>query len=213
MYTDFSLLSADPRITSDLQRFFDWLVGDGGGELNCEHCLVAPAGLLRGMLVRVEREIAHARAGRAAQIRLKLNALSERELVSALYRASQAGVQIDLVVRGICTLRPGVPGLSDRIRVASRIGPFLEHGRIYHFANGGDDEYLLGSADWRPRNMRRRVEVVVPVLDAEAKAQLGTILDIELADPARWRLDASGVYAPPPVSAGPTADEQFAARS
>ena len=213
MYTDFSLLTADPRITADLRRFFDWLLSNRRAPLHCEHCLVAPANLLQPLLARIEREIAHARAGRQARIRLKLNALSEDELVQALYRASRAGVEIDLVVRGICTLRPGVPGLSERIRVASRIGRFLEHGRIYHFANGGDDEYLIGSADWRPRNMRRRVEVAVPVLDAAARLRLTRILDAELADPARWRLESDGRTVAPAQIGAPTADERFAASS
>jgi polyphosphate kinase len=210
-YTDFSLLTADPRVTSDLDRFFSWLADDQRGKLHCDHCLVAPVSLLDGMLARIEREISHARAGRVARIRLKLNALSERDLVRALYTASQSGVEIDLIVRGICTLRPGVPGLSDRIRVASRIGRFLEHGRIYHFANDGDDDYYLGSADWRPRNMRRRVEIVTPVFDWLARAQLAAILDAEIADPAHWRLDSHGVYVAPPVSAGASADERFVA--
>lgn len=211
MYTDFSLLTADLRITNDLRRFFDWLPSEPRGTLAPGHLLVAPAGLLGGMLARIDREIAHARGGRTARIRLKLNALSEAELVQALYRASKAGVDIDLIVRGICTLRPEVPGLSERIRVSSRIGRYLEHGRIYHFANGGEDDYLIASADWRPRNMRRRIEVAVPVLDAHARAHLDRILDIEIDDPARWRLGPDGRYAAPLPGDGPTADERFAA--
>src|SRR6266566_2923924 len=114
----------------------------------------------------------------------------------ALYRASQAGVDIDLVVRGICTLRPGVPGLSECIRVISILGRFLEHARIYHFANGGDsgEAYFIGSADWRPRNLRRRVEVVTPVFDAAARAKLDTLLTRELADPGAWVLQCDGGY-------------------
>ena len=212
MYTDFSLLTADPRITDDLRRFFDWLPAEPRGELACEHMLVAPAALLPGLLARIDREIAHAGAGRPARIRLKLNALSEDDLVGALYRASSAGVEIDLVVRGICTLRPGVRGLSDRIRVSSRIGRYLEHGRIYHFANGGDDEYFIGSADWRPRNMRRRIEIAVPILDPDARALLGQILDAEISDPARWRLEPDGRYRAPVAGTGIPADERFASR-
>ena len=117
-------------------------------------------------------------------------------MIQALYRASQAGVEIDLVVRGICTLRPGVPGLSERIRVVSILGRFLEHARIYHFTNGGGaaQEYYIGSADWRPRNLRRRVEIVVPVFDAAARASLDRILTGQLAAPAAWLLRPDGGY-------------------
>jgi polyphosphate kinase len=111
-----------------------------------------------------------------------------------LYAASQAGVEIDLVVRGLCTLRPGVPGRSERIRVRGLIGRFLEHARIYHFGNDGDDEYLIGSADWRSRNLRRRVEVAVPILDPACRGRLDSILTRELADPSAWELDADGHY-------------------
>ncbi len=158
------------------------------------HLLVAPAELLDRLLALIERETAHARTGAAGRIRAKLNGLADTAVIQALYRASQAGVDVDLVVRGICTLRPGVPGLSERIRVVSILGRFLEHARIYHFGNGGVDEYYIGSADWRPRNLRRRVEVVAPVFDAAAKAQLDRILEAELVDPTAWLLSADGSY-------------------
>jgi polyphosphate kinase len=116
-------------------------------------------------------------------------------VIQALYRASQAGVDIDLVVRGICTLRPGVPGLSERIRVVSILGRFLEHARIYHFANGGEaEEYYIGSADWRPRNLRRRVEVVAPVFDPVARRTLDNILTRELTATNSWLLRPDGGY-------------------
>src|SRR5258708_2707055 len=142
----------------------------------------------------IARETAHAPAGRPARIRAKLNGLADSTVAQALYKASQAGVDIDLVVRGICTLRPGVPGLSERIRVVSILGRFLEHARIYHFANGGGDaeEYYIGSADWRPRNLRRRVEIVVPVFDAAARASLDNILTGQLAAPPAWLLPPGG---------------------
>jgi len=142
----------------------------------------------------IEREAAHARAGRHARIRVKLNGLTDPEIITALYRASQAGVEVALVVRGVCTLRPGVVGLSERIRVVSVLGRFLEHARIYHFANDTDAEYYIGSADWRVRNLRRRVEVVTPVRDAVARARLDAILDAELDDPTAWDLDPDGGY-------------------
>ena len=115
-------------------------------------------------------------------------------MIAALYRASQAGASVELVVRGICMLRPGVPGLSERIRVTSILGRFLEHARIYHFENGGAAEYYIGSADWRPRNLRRRIEVAVPVRDAAARARLDRILTTELTDPTAWELAADGSY-------------------
>ena len=120
--------------------------------------------------------------------------MADPDIIEALYRASQAGVEIALLVRSVCTLRPGVAGLSDRIRVVSVLGRFLEHGRVYHFANGTDPEYYIGSADWRPRNLRQRVEVVTPVLDATCRARLDRILEGELADPTAWELDPDGGY-------------------
>jgi polyphosphate kinase len=138
----------------------------------------------------------HARAGRPASITVKVNGLSDPEVVRALYRASSAGVRVDLVVRGICTLRPGIAGRSERIRVVSVVGRFLEHSRIYRFENAGTPDYFIGSSDLRPRNLRRRVELLVPVLDPELRAQLDRILALYLDDPTGWELDASGRYMP-----------------
>ena len=135
------------------------------------------------------RELDHDRRRQREQA---LNGLDDPEIIQALYDASRAGVEIELVVRGLCTLRPGVPGLSERIRVRSLVGRFLEHGRIYHF--GGGDEYLIGSADWRGRNLRRRVEVVVPVLDAACRRRLDRVLTRELSDPSAWELAPDGGY-------------------
>jgi len=197
VYTDLGLFTADQRITADVHALFNELIGSSrpprGG---LRHLLVAPGDLLDRLLAMIERETAHARAGRPARIRAKLNGLADSTVAQALYKASQAGVDIDLVVRGICTLRPGVPGLSERIRVVSILGRFLEHARIYHFANGAGDaeEYYIGSADWRPRNLRRRVEVVTPVFDAVARRTLDTILTRELAAPAAWLLRPDGGY-------------------
>ncbi len=197
VYADVGLFTADQRITADAHALFNELTGSSrpprGGLRNL---LVAPADLLDRLLAMIERETAHARAGRRARIRAKLNGLADSTVAQALYKASQAGVDVDLVVRGICTLRPGVPGLSERIRVVSILGRFLEHARIYHFANGGDDaeEYYIGSADWRPRNLRRRVEVVVPVFDPAARRTLDGILTAELIAPAAWLLRPDGGY-------------------
>jgi polyphosphate kinase len=199
VYTDLGLFTADPRITDDVHALFNELTGSSRApRARLRHLLVAPAGLLDGLLALIERETEHARAGRGGRIRAKLNGLADVTVIQALYRASQAGVDVDLVVRGICTLRPAVPGLSERIRVVSILGRFLEHARIYHFGNGGGggaaDEYYIGSADWRPRNLRRRVEVVTPVFDAAARAQLDRILETQLTLPEAWVLSADGSY-------------------
>jgi polyphosphate kinase len=157
--------------------------------------LVAPVQLLPSLLACIDREARHAQAGRTATITIKVNALADREVVQALYRAAQSGVRIDLVVRGICTLRPALAGVSEGIRVVSVVGRFLEHSRIYRFGNGGDPEYLIGSSDLRPRNLRRRVEVLVPVVDAGNRARLDDILARYLADGTGWELSADGGYA------------------
>jgi polyphosphate kinase len=196
-YTDVGLFTADPRITTDVHALFNELTGSSHApQVQLRHLLVAPTSLLDRLLALIDRETEHARAGRPARVRAKLNALSDSTVIQALYRASQAGVDVDLVVRGICTLRPGVPGLSERIRVVSILGRFLEHARIYHFGNAGAEEYYIGSADWRPRNLRRRVEVVVPVFDPAARATLDRILTQELnaPAPAAWLLRPDGGY-------------------
>jgi polyphosphate kinase len=151
--------------------------------------------LLPGILQRIEREAAHARAGHEARIVAKLNGLSDPDVVRALYRASRDGVQVDLVVRGICTLRPGVARRSDRIRVTSIVGRFLEHSRIYKFWNAGDPEYFIGSADLRPRNLRRRVEVLVPIRDASHRRTIDRIVAAYLDDATAWELGVNGEYA------------------
>jgi polyphosphate kinase len=125
---------------------------------------------------------------------MKMNGLSDPDIVNALVRASQDGVKVDLVVRGVCTLRPGVPGVSDGITIVCAMGRFLEHSRIFHFANDGADEYFIGSADLRPRNLRRRVELVVPVLDPDNRLELDQLLDKYLKDPSAWVLGADGSY-------------------
>ena len=162
IYTDLSLLTADPAITSAVHDVFSFLTA------YAEHphygpLLVAPLDLAEKCIALIEREAEHARAGRPARIIAKMNSLLDKNIVQALYRASEAGVEIDLLVRGICSLRPGIRGLSDRIRVRSIVGRFLEHSRIYHFENGGEPEVYLGSADWMPRNLHERVEVLFPL--------------------------------------------------
>lgn len=195
-YTDVGLLSADPDLGADLNDLFNELSGSSRPPQTAfRRILVSPTYLTRRLLELIAREAEHAREGRReARIRAKINGLADPEVIEALYRASQAGVEIALIVRGVCTLRPGVLGLSDRIRVTSVLGRFLEHARIYHFANGGDPEYFIGSADWRPRNLRQRVEVVAPVRDSAARARLDGILELQLSDPTAWDLEPDGSY-------------------
>ena len=195
-YTDLSLFTTDPALTSDAADLFNELTGASEAPRHASRrLLVAPHHLLPGMLELIDREAAHARAGRPARITAKLNGLSDPDAVRALYRASGDGVEIDLVVRGICTLRPGVPGLSDRIRVVSIVGRFLEHSRVYRFENGGDPRYFIGSADLRPRNLRRRVELLAPIANVEHRRMLDRILSLYVNDPGGWELRADGSYA------------------
>ena len=195
VYTDLSLFSADPDLGADVHDLFNQLTGSSRGPSGSfRRIAVAPEGLLPWLLERIGRETEHALAGRRARIRAKLNGLADTEVIQALYAASRAGVAVELVVRGLCTLRPGLPGHSDRIRVVSRLGRFLEHARVYHFGNGGEDEYYIGSADWRPRNLRVRVEVVAPVIDPDARRTLDSLLTRELADPDAWSLGPDGSY-------------------
>jgi polyphosphate kinase len=194
-YTDLSLLSADEELTADIQDLFNELTGSSRAPMQLTRgCLISPKQLLPELVSRIEREAAHARAGRGGHIRMKVNGLSEPDIVSALFRASQDGVRVELVVRGVCTLRPGITGMSENITVISVLGRFLEHARVFHFANAGAPEYFIGSADLRPRNLRRRVELLAPVRDRTCRAQLDTILDSYLADPTAWELTSAGEY-------------------
>jgi polyphosphate kinase len=195
MYTDLGLFSADPELGADVNDLFNQLTGSSHAPAGTfRRLIVAPAGLLPWLLEHIEQEAARARAGGEARIRAKLNGVADAQVIQALYAAAQAGVSIELVVRGICTLRPGVPGLSDRIRVVSRLGRFLEHARIYEFGPPTEARYFIGSADWRPRNLRRRIETVVPVEESRIRARLRELLDAELADRDAWVLHADGRY-------------------
>jgi polyphosphate kinase len=211
VYTDLGMFTADPVIGSELNDLFNQLTGASGPPAGPFHrLLVAPLHLLPELIARIDREAEHARAGRRARIRVKCNGVADADVVRALYRASRAGVDIELSVRGICTLRPGVPGLSDRIRVQSILGRFLEHARIYHFENGGAPEYFIGSADLRPRNLRERVEVLVPVEDEPGRRRLDRLFELERNDPTAWRLEADGRYARPSAPVGDPASAQQA---
>ncbi|MFL5577771.1 MAG: polyphosphate kinase 1 [Gemmatimonadaceae bacterium] len=194
LYTDFGLFSCGPSLGADLSDLFNSLTGYSRQRLY-RKLLVAPAHMRQRFLELIDREAAHAAEGRPARIVAKMNALVDPETVMALYRASQAGVEIDLIVRGICCLRPGVPGMSDRIRVVSIVGRFLEHSRLYYFANGGAEEYYIGSADWMPRNFDRRVEAAAPIDDAALHPRLRSLLAVCLADNRQaWDLAPDGCY-------------------
>jgi polyphosphate kinase len=188
IYTDLSLLTSDPEITSAVHDVFSFLTAYAENP-SYEPLLVAPLDLAEKTLGLIEREADHARQGRPARIIAKMNALVEKKVITALYRASQAGVEIDLLVRGICGLRPGVRGVSDRIKVRSIVGRFLEHSRIYFFANGGEEEVYIGSADWMPRNLFERVEVLVPLKDPMLRERVHQeILSSYLADNLKTRI-------------------------
>ena len=194
-YTDIGLMTSNPGIGEDLHKVFQQLSGLGP-VIELKYLLHSPFTLYRSVLEKIERETAHAEAGRPARIVAKLNALNEAQVIQALYRASQAGVEIDLIVRGACTLRPGVPGVSERIRVRSIVGRFLEHSRVYWFANDGEPEIYCASADWMERNLKRRIEVAFPILDPQhAQRVYDETLANYLADNTdAWLLDGDGRY-------------------
>lgn len=203
VYTDLGLLTADQEIGDDATDLFNFLTGFSR-QREYTRLMVAPVNLRERMLSLIEREIDHARAGRPAHIMAKVNRLTDLEIIDALYRAAQAGVQIDLIVRGSCMLRPGVPGLSETIRVRSIVGQFLEHSRIFYFANGGEDDLYIGSADWMKRNLDRRVEVVVPIVDENLKRHLkDVVLAAYLKDNVKARiLNSDGHYERVPMASG-----------
>ncbi|MCU0682756.1 MAG: polyphosphate kinase 1 [Polyangiaceae bacterium] len=195
LYTDLSLFTAREDVGEDLTAFFNLLTGYSAAS-RWNHLVVAPLGLHEAVLALIEREAEHARAGRPARLVAKMNACVDERVISALYGAAAAGVQIDLLVRGICCLRPGVGPGAERIRVRAVVDRFLEHTRVFWFANGGAEEVYLSSADWMPRNFRRRVELMVPVLDPQLRARVTQeVLSTMLADNVKaWELAPDGRY-------------------
>jgi polyphosphate kinase len=194
MYEDLGLFTADPDIGADLTDLFNVLTGYSR-QTEYRSLIVAPHGIRRGLIERIDREIEHAEAGRSARIRIKSNHLVDEETIDALYRASRAGVQVDLLVRTFCTIRAGVPGLSENIRVRSILGRFLEHSRIFYVENDGEPEYLIGSADLMHRNLDRRVEVMVQVTDPAAREHLQDTLDLAFSeDVVAWELQPDEVW-------------------
>jgi len=204
MYEDLAVFTADPDVCADLTDLFNVLTGYSR-QTEYRSLLVAPQGVRAGLIDRIEREMAFARAGRPARIRFKTNHLVDEQTIDALYRASQAGVEVELLVRTFCTIRTGVPGLSENIRTRSILGRFLEHSRIYYFGGDGEPEYLIGSADLMHRNLDRRVEVLVPVTDPGARNHLRTCLDLAFdPDTAAWEHQPDGEW----VRSGGTVDYQ-----
>jgi polyphosphate kinase len=194
LYTDLGLFTCNPEITADVVELFHYLTGRSL-KRDYRRLLVAPVNMRDRFTAMIQREIEHARAGREARIVAKMNQLQDAQIIRKLYEASQAGVSIDLIVRGFCCLRPGVPGLSENIRVISVLGRFLEHSRIFHFHNDGEGEYYIGSADWMVRNLDYRVEAIAPVLDRSLHKPLKEILDTLLTQkPGSWELGADGQW-------------------
>jgi polyphosphate kinase len=194
-YTDFGIFTADEQIGEDATEFFNYLTGHSR-QAEYRKLLVSPVNLREKLTQLIERETAHAKSGRQGRIVAKLNRLADAAIIESLYEASQAGVSIDLIVRGICMLRPGVPGLSENIRVRSMVGRFLEHSRVIYFLNDGNEEIYLGSADWMVRNLNRRVEIVMPVQDPRLKKYLKEdVLEVYLRDNVKVReLQPDGSY-------------------
>jgi polyphosphate kinase len=194
LYTDLGLFTAREDIADDVVQLFNMLTGYVH-KPQFKKLLVAPINMRQRFLELIEREVEHQKAGRGGHIIAKMNALEDRPIAEALYAASAAGVEIDLIVRGICRLRPGVPGRSETIRVISIVGRFLEHARIFYFSNAGKPDFYIGSADWMARNLDFRVEAIVPVEEPRLQDELRAILDLQLADNVKaWDMRADGTY-------------------
>jgi polyphosphate kinase len=194
LYEDLGILSSDPVLCNDLSRLFNQLSGFVS-DIEFKRLIVAPKSLRSSLLEKIEREIRNAEAGLPAQIRFKLNSLLDEHFVAALYRASQAGVRVEIFVRGICAIKPGMPLLSKNVIVRSFLGRFLEHSRIYHFHNAGEDEYWIGSADLMNRNLDRRIETLIRVDQLEHKTSLSGLLDLYGNDQIKhWEMDNGGAW-------------------
>ena len=194
LYTDYSFLTADEALGKDVHKIFQQLTGMGK-VLKIKKLFHAPFTLHNRLVSLIEREAKHAKAGKASGITVKMNALSEPKIIRALYAASQAGVPINLLVRGICSLKPGIPNLSETIKVRSIIGRFLEHTRVYWFHNNGHDELYGASADWMDRNLFNRVETCFPIEDKKQIARVISELKHYLDDNCQsWEMDAEGAY-------------------
>jgi polyphosphate kinase len=195
IYADFGIITCDDIIGQDLTQLFNFLTTGNRGGRTFKKIIPAPAFLKKALIDRIERESKLHSAASPGLIQMKMNALEDADITRALYRAARAGVKIDLIVRDTCRLRPGIPGLSETVRVVSIVGRFLEHGRVYYFRNGGAEEYLIGSADCMKRNLESRVEVVAPVEDPALRKELRTVLDLQLKpNRAAWEMHSDGSY-------------------
>jgi len=209
LYTDYGLLTSNPELGEDVHKLFLQLTSLGRSS-KLSKILQSPFTLHTGLIERIERETAAARKGKPARIIAKMNAVVEQNVIRALYAASQAGVQIDLVLRGICCLRPGVPGVSENIRVRSIIGRFLEHTRVFYFLNGGKEEIFGSSADWMDRNLHSRVETCFPIEEKKLRERMIRELNYYLEDNMQaWELQSDGSY----VRTSPGDAEPFSAQS
>jgi polyphosphate kinase len=208
LYEDLGLLTTDDQVGQDVANLFNQL---SGYSMHTEYhrLLVAPHSIRSGLIERIEREVDNHKAGLPARVRFKCNSIVDEKVIDALYRASQAGVPVDVLVRGICAIRPKVPGMSDNLRVRSILGRFLEHSRAYEFLNGGNPEVYIGSADLMHRNLDRRVETLVSLLNEEQVAYVGEILD-KAFDPgiAAWDLEPDGEWIHNKAEDGPLEDFQ-----
>jgi polyphosphate kinase len=199
LYTDIGLFTADEQIGADVTDLFNYLTGYSRKQ-DYRKLLVAPVTLRQGFEKLIRREIEHQREGRGGRLIFKMNAIEDPPMIRLLYEASQAGVQIDLIVRGLASIRPGITDISENIRVISIVGRFLEHSRIYYFANGGEEEIYLSSADFMPRNLTRRVELAFPIRNKALMERLKQILDVYLSDTAKsWYEQPAGTYVRPAV--------------
>ncbi|XOF33721.1 MAG: polyphosphate kinase 1 [Candidatus Electrothrix sp. YB6] len=195
MYSDLGMITCDRIIAQDLTELFNYLTTGYAPERNYRKLLPSPRILKKALLEKIDREIGNHSAKTPGRIQFKTNALEDKDITAALYKASMAGVQVDLLIRDTCRLRPGIPGLSENIRVISIVGRFLEHSRIYYFQNNGDEEYFIGSADIMKRNLEDRVEVITPVEPQELRNELREFLDVQLADQrSAWEMQADGRY-------------------
>jgi polyphosphate kinase len=217
VYSDLGLLTCDSDIGNDLTEFFNFLTLGYAPARNYKKLLPSPKILKKALLDNIKREVDQHSKGSPGLIQWKTNALTDQDVIAALYQAAQAGVKIDLLVRDSCLLRPGIPGLSENIRVISLVGRFLEHARIYYFKNNGEEQYFIGSADIMKRNLERRVEVITPVEAPALKAQLREIINLQLADRrGAWDMQPDGAYIqrkPEPREEKRSAQEQLIERS
>jgi polyphosphate kinase len=186
-YTDFCLLTARPELTKEVRQIFSF-INAPYRDLSFRHLWVSPTTQRSQLYQRIDREIEFAEAGKKAKITLKLNNLADDQVIRKLYEASRAGVRVDACVRGICSLVPGVPGMSDRIRVISIVDRFLEHPRVVIFENGGDPEVFISSADWMTRNLDNRVEISAPILDERLKQFITDVMELQFSDTTKARV-------------------------